>query len=485
MTRTIPPPLSIVLTYLRLGQGWSQKELAEATGLPPNLISDYERGRKTLSRERLEDIVCALGLRLSMIDTALDFHQVLHASQIPGSSGDQEDWEIESIVAEASRLTADYARSLLNLLIVKSQALEARQLAAAAWRRLKQQTPEGRRILVEELAEFRNWALCERICEESIKAAADNADRALELAELALRIAELNPSEETWRWRLQGYAWAHVGNARRVRGDLPRAEEAFDRAKDLWQAGAPGDLGLLDEARVLGLEASLRRDQRRFPETLELLDRALASDQGREGRYLLLNKANLLLTLGEFGGAIEALRRASPLVEAEGEPQFLFALRFNLAVNLCFLGRYGEVEVLVPELRRLATELGNDLDLVRLRWLEGRIAAGLEKRKEALEILSQVRAEFSSRGIAYDAALVSLDLTLLYLKESRTAEVKTLARQMAPIFQAQGVHREALAALKLFRDAAEREAVTLDLARRLVTYFHRAQHDPGLRFEEA
>jgi hypothetical protein len=56
---------------------------------------------------------------------------------------------------------------------------------------------------------------------------------------------------------------------------------------------------------------------------------------------------------------------------------------------------------------------------------------------------------------------------------------------MGQIFQAQGVHQEALAALKLFREAVEQEVITLDLARRLANYFRRAQHNSGLRLEGA
>jgi hypothetical protein len=94
-----------------------------------------------------------------------------------------------------------------------------------------------------------------------------------------------------------------------------------------------------------------------------------------------------------------------------------------------------------------------------------------------------VRAGFADQGIAYDAALATLELAVLYLEQERTREVKALARQMAPIFKAQGVHREALAALKLFCEAAEKEAVSVELTRRIVAYLYRAQHQPELRFE--
>jgi hypothetical protein len=54
---------------------------------------------------------------------------------------------------------------------------------------------------------------------------------------------------------------------------------------------------------------------------------------------------------------------------------------------------------------------------------------------------------------------------------------------MAPIFQAHGIHREALAALTLFRQAAERERVTAEFPRDLLGYLRQARNNPELRFE--
>jgi hypothetical protein len=46
------------------------------------------------------------------------------------------------------------------------------------------------------------------------------------------------------------------------------------------------------------------------------------------------------------------------------------------------------------------------------------------------------------------------------------------------------VHREALSALKVFCEAAEKEELTVDMIRRLGAYLTEARHDPGLRFED-
>ncbi|HEY0557921.1 MAG TPA: hypothetical protein VGG20_26965, partial [Thermoanaerobaculia bacterium] len=131
-----------------------------------------------------------------------------------------------------------------------------------------------------------------------------------------------------------------------------------------------------------------------------------------------------------------------------------------------------------------AVEMGNELDLIRVLWVEGGVAAGLGRREQARAALEHVRRYFNVHRIAYDAALASLELAVLHLEEERTAEVKTLAEEMFWIFKAQGVHKEALAALRLFYDDATKEEATAELARRLVEYLTRARGNPGLRFEE-
>jgi len=38
--------------------------------------------------------------------------------------------------------------------------------------------------------------------------------------------------------------------------------------------------------------------------------------------------------------------------------------------------------------------------------------------------------------------------------------------------------------VRLFYEAAEQEALTVELTRRMVSFLYRAQHDPELRFED-
>ncbi|HEX6904260.1 MAG TPA: helix-turn-helix transcriptional regulator [Thermoanaerobaculia bacterium] len=489
MARTMPPALSLTLTLLRSARGWTQKDLAKATGIPSSVLSDYEKGRRALSRPKLDKLAAALGMEPEATEVSIFCAGFIRPEEGMETSGSPADLNAaESRLARraaalAARWTGERTRNEMVRFLQARKIRQARKEAEDLWERLKQYSPRERRVLVEGGREFRTWALCEKLCAESGRAAAADAERAMDLADLALRVAVRVTGEERWCSQVQGYAWAFVGNARRVANDLPGAEEAFIRAWDLWGAEANGgEAKVLSEWRLLDLEASLRRDQRRLSEALGLLDRALMQQSGDEGR-ILLKKAFTLEQMGEYERAIDALTHAADAVNDQSEPRLFCVLKFNLAVNLCHLGRYQRASALIPEIRELALNLGNELDLVRLLWLEGRIAVASGGRPAAITALEQVRGEFISRNLAYDTALVSLELAVLYLEAGLGGEVQVLAREMAPIFRAQGVHREALAALSLFCESVENHTATVELARRLAEYLRRARHQPGLKFE--
>jgi len=491
MSAEAKPLRSRALRILRLLPDWPQKRLAAAAGVQLSTISDYERGKKVPSVATLRRLAAALGLPDSKVDETLALLGDPAAAQaVPAATAARREaaGPVERQIGEATALAGPAAEDFLHTVLAGfvralRRELEDRQ-AKELWARLARYSFDQQIALVELGQKFRHRGLCRLLCNESLKAARDSADRALALARLALRIAELAPGEPEEQANLRGFAGFHLGNALRVKGELkPGAEAAFSHAKTLWEEGA-AVANPLDAVRILDLEASFRRDQRRLPEALDLLDRALALDvSGRRAGRLLINRAKTLEELDDYAGAVETLRRAAPLVEREGDPQLLFAQRFNLLFDLTHLGKHAQAAAGLPEVQALAARNGNALDGVRLTWLEGRIAAGLGRVDEAIVLFSRARSEFAARDIPYDTALVTLELALVYAEQGRTAQVKALARQSGPVFEAQDVHREALAAFALFRRAAEEERITVSLLRRLLAYFRQARHDPDLRFE--
>jgi len=489
--------LAWTVRVLRSLPGWTQSELAIRSGVTESSICRYERGQQTPSPQTLERLCEAVGVPQAAVEEILcpALREMLAARSAArpaeGAFGDAEAWTEDLLTAIAGILRPQLGLVVREVLAAmkpwgRGQPPSAadREGAAELWQVLRDSSKEDRILLLEETREYRGWPVCELACAEALNVAPDSADQAVEYAELAVEIARLAPVEELFRQRLQGYAEGHRGNAWRVHGKLREADAIFARARVLWQAGAPGDPGLLDEALVLGLEGSLRIDQHRPAEALKLLEQALAADRGGLTKHLLINRGRALEQLGDYDGAITALRQAPPLIDGQQEPRLLWVVRFNLCKNLCHLRRFGEAAEPLKDARALAEGLSQELDLLRTLWLEGWVSAGLGRKKEAVPTLEQVSQEFIRLQIPSDAALASLELAVLYLEEGRTAEVRALAEALVKIFAAQEVHQGALAALRLFYEAAKKETATVELAQRLVEYLYRAQHDPELRFED-
>lgn len=266
----------VALAMIRLLRGWSQAEIAKASGLSVGTISRYESGARVPGRYTVDKIAAAAGISLPLVDSLLDWIRAAKAalrgtsaafpypSGLPGPA--------DTVAKERTR---DMNRALEELLgsFSNSSPLWPRDRerrpepptetptadrgeARLLWPRLEPLEADDRVLLVDEGTEYQSWALCELVCDKSL-AAADRPREALELAELAVFIAERVDGREAWKQRLQGYASAHLGHARRAAGNSPGAEKAFARARRLWEAGASADPGILNETRLRMLDPDL------------------------------------------------------------------------------------------------------------------------------------------------------------------------------------------------------------------------------------
>lgn len=284
---------------------------------------------------------------------------------------------------------------------------------------------------------------------------------------------------------LYGRALAHQANALRVQGELRRAGELFEPARFLLKSQGGGSR--LTRAEIDSLEGSLCRAQRRFDEAITLLSRAVMG-YALEGERLraagaLVSLGTVYRELGELERAIETTLQACESLE-RGEPSVvqLFA-RHNLVNMLVEAGKPREARDLLDQSAPLYERFADRLTRLRRRWVEGHIARAEEDLATAESLYATVRDRFLAEGMAYDAALASLDLALLYATQGRTAELKRLAEEIVPVFESQDVHREAATALILFRDAVRSEQVTLRYLVELSRYLERARLDPSLSFQ--
>lgn len=347
--------------------------------------------------------------------------------------------------------------------------------------------PSRQGLLVANSSRFRSRALGEILLEQAQEAVFSDPVRSSELARLAVTLADLLAREKAGEGieGLRARAWAQLGNALRVRSDHAGAERLFEVAAGLLESG---QVSPLETARVLDLEASLKRDQRRFDEATVLMDRVITIYRGL-GQKALLGRAlkQKSMICGESGdpeGEIALLRRALELLSPEGEPRTFLAARHNLILALCAAERPRDAFALLFHTRPFYLKQGDRLNLLRLRWAEGTVALGLQRHEQAAVAFHEVREAFLDLGLDYDAALASLDLTEVYAIQGRTADVRRLAEEMLEVFQSRNIHREALGALAVLQQAARLEKAGLVLVREVASFLRKARTRPDLRFDQ-
>jgi transcriptional regulator with XRE-family HTH domain len=469
-----PRVLRLLVRFLRDRADLSQEEFGKACRVDQAAISRYETDTP-VPEDVLRRMAAVARLEWWFVVQLRSLYAAILASARRRGLASAEPLDLAvlepALLAVTSYLVEDdAARSL------PQPVEEARREAQEVWAALERfPIPDRRRLLKLSLRPGRSVALAALACEASVRAAAHKVEDALELAELALFIGDQVP--ESRRSRAQSFCWGHIGNARRVATDYDAADEAFARSWSLRRAEAEADPELLPEWRLLDLEASLRRAERRLPEALDLLARARAASGGDPvaAARILLKKEHVFDLQGDIESALAALAEAAPFVETSGDSHLLFALRFKTVNNSCHLERWEEAAKLLPVVTDMAAEQGNALDLIRLTWLQAKVAAGQGRAEEAIAKLERVSNDFTDRQLPYEAALSSLDLAIIWLKAGRNAEVALIALGMKWIFEAKKIQLEALMALRLFCDAAEREAATVELARQVIADVERAE----------
>jgi tetratricopeptide (TPR) repeat protein len=347
---------------------------------------------------------------------------------------------------------------------------------------------EKRKLLLANSSRFQTWGLYELLLDRSWESRGASRSQSEELVSLAIHLA---PHLDGSFYRrqaiedLQARAWSYLANLRRIATDLDGAEEAFRIAYTHLKQGTRESF---ERAIFLDLKASLRGTQRRSEEAKKLLHRAIniflnQGDEHRAGKSLL-SLSHILNHTGKTEEAIAVLQQSLRLLDPAQDERLLLFAWHNLIDYLTNLGRFIEAQGLYRKARPLYRKYNMDCEFgTRRLWLKGRIARGLGQRPEAEALLLAARERFVSEKIPYDAALVSLELAILYAEQERTAELKQLAAEMLPIFTSWNIHREALAALMFLKQAVDAERLTIQAATSIADFLRRAADDPVLTFE--
>ncbi|HSK81140.1 MAG TPA: tetratricopeptide repeat protein [Thermoanaerobaculia bacterium] len=253
---------------------------------------------------------------------------------------------------------------------------------------------------------------------------------------------------------LRSNAWGQATNALRVNGQMVEAEEAFAIAFRSCERGT-GSPEL--RARLLSILSALRSFQGNFAEALETAEESerIYIGLGKMDQLggALVRKAIPTLYSGNAEGAIEILHQAIPLIDRVEDPRLFLAAHHNLAICYTDLGQPEEALVIYCQARDLYRDHSDPLILLRATWQEGKLLREIGHLHNAEAALLRARQGFLEAGLAYEAALVSVDLAELYRSTGSLDKLRQTIAEALPIFRALGVKREIFALLRL-QDAA-------------------------------
>lgn len=326
------------------------------------------------------------------------------------------------------------------------------------------------------------------LLEEAWELRSEDPVAAEDLARQALEVLDQGHLEDEHRRNrndLKARAWIYLANFRRIRSDFVTAEDWLGRAEELLQTGTHQPQ---ERARLLLIRAALFGDLRRMTEALDLMDQVIAIYRWADDRIQLarafLTKSHLLHTASDLDGSLECLEQAEELVEQADDPWLVLTVKQHRLLHLCETDQARAGLELLPEVLRLANQVGNRLDRVRVQWAKGLLEGKLGRVDAAEETLREVRQTFLEDKIHNDVAQVTLDLAVVLLEAGRLRETRELAEEMLPLFESLDIRREAFAALILFHRAALQEKATADMVRDIAAFVKRTGNTPALKYEE-
>jgi tetratricopeptide (TPR) repeat protein len=280
-------------------------------------------------------------------------------------------------------------------------------------------------------------------------------------------------------------AYAVLANAQRVNNRYSSADDLLEHARKWFKVGTGDPLiqGMIDE-----LEGSLRIEQRRFVEGAHLLDRAhdlyLEIGEPHLAGRTLMNRARLAYTAGAAKNlTIRFLERSLELLDREHDPELVATALYKRILYLTEYACHQEAGELLLESGLRQSFSGQPLKLVRLRWLEGRIQAGIGRLDRAEAIFQEVWQGFRGFHLEFDAALAGLDLAEVWLRQGKDRQLAALAAEIGKTFQGAGLPREAALAFDYLRVAAEMQIVNVGFVSRTRQFLIDLRGNPSLAFD--
>jgi tetratricopeptide (TPR) repeat protein len=334
-----------------------------------------------------------------------------------------------------------------------------RELAAGAalWEKVRDQPPGRRWTMVGNSRRYRSAGVLEALFRDYREGVWRDPAEGLELAELALLIAErLDPGKvrASWLADLQGEALAIAGNARRLTS-CDREVGRLLREAALYLSLGSGDLLL--QGQLLTYQGSYSQTLGRFEQAARRFGRAEQAYRKIGDVHLaaraLVARAEAIGHLHPERG-IRLIRRAIPEIDAARDPHLELAAHHSLAWYLNDAGQGREAQAEIGRIAKLYQRFSGDAVASLSRaWLQGRIDRSLEELDQARRSYERAWAGFEELGSGIHLTMLSIDRAELRVAEGEFGSAASLLARMVGLVQSWGVNRETQAVLRMLREA--------------------------------
>jgi tetratricopeptide (TPR) repeat protein len=309
---------------------------------------------------------------------------------------------------------------------------------------------------------------------------------ALTFADAAISVAEGLPDDNypaNAIYEVRGTAWKERANAQLLLGQFPESLESLLRAERAYKHLASPSLGLSTVALV---RASVLYGQQRLDEAVVTAERAehgfahLGDDDRRMTALFL--RASIKFEARSLGEAAALFRQVIDYGESMNSP--LWVARGSNALGKCEVHRGNLSEASMHFHKALAVfrEIGSAIERLSTEWGIAKVLLQSGKQSEAIRRLRDTAAEYETRGMVTDAALVGLDIADAFLALGQPRQIVELASRLFRAFTNAGMLTGALTAIAYLKEAAAAGTLTPDDVQAVRSFVRRAERQPALLF---
>lgn len=357
--------------------------------------------------------------------------------------------------------------------------------ARAVWSRLRYFTPQQRLKAARETRSLRKPEVALVVLAEAGEVTRNEPKLAEEWVGFGIQLLDLIPERllaTDRRNELRGAAFSHLGNALRVGGSYQGAVAALQKASDLLNGTANEH-----HAHLLSVQASLKYDLGDIEGAVERLNRAqeIHSElRNRTGIALLgVQHANFLRETSPS----EARTIANEALFLLPRTEFRLEMLARCVIAECLVEEHDGHGALLrlEETRPLCRQFQEVWVNSRVQLLEAYILDELGYIADAERLYVELARSLWIREMYRESYIVRLRLVEFLVKRKRTREAAEVCRQAVLMLSETRVHRQMGDVWQALFEAAEAQALKLEIIPSIREYMVRhwrvpAEHPPAI-----